>query len=133
MANIQLDMRRNETQTRQDLRSEGFEAAGQEDASITQWQLFDLIFDCDLCKGSSAVDKEKLSAQRPPEQYPAESRRCLSTGKQHGIDDGFRNLLPEKFAGIVIGSEVLPCVDAAQSRFFRRGGEGSEMTSYSRQ
>ena len=53
--------------------------------------------------------------------------------KQHGVDDGFRDLLSEKFSGIVIGSEVLPCVDAAESRFFRCRGEGREMTSYSRQ
>jgi len=53
--------------------------------------------------------------------------------KQHGVDDGFRDLLSEKFAGIVVGSEVLPCVDAAEYRFFRCRGEGREMTSYSRQ
>ena len=53
--------------------------------------------------------------------------------KQHGVDDGFRHLLSEEFAGNVIGTEMLSCVDTAQSRFFRCRGEGREMTSYSRQ
>lgn len=33
--------------------------------------------------------------------------------KQHGVDDGFRYLLSEKLAGIVIGAEMLSRVDAA--------------------
>src|ERR1700676_3491707 len=53
--------------------------------------------------------------------------------EQHGIDDGFRYLLSEELAGIVIGAEMLSCVDTAQARFFRSRGEGRKMTSYSRQ
>ena len=53
--------------------------------------------------------------------------------KQHGVDDGFRYLLSEEFSGVVIGTEMLSCVDAAQSRFFRCRGEGREVTSYARQ
>src|ERR1700749_2631404 len=53
--------------------------------------------------------------------------------KQHGVNDGFRYLQSEKFAGIVIGAEVLSCVDTAQSGFFRCRGKGREMKSYPRQ
>ena len=57
----------------------------------------------------------------------------LSPRKQHRVNDGFRYLQSEKFAGIVIGTEVLSCVDTAESRFFCCCGKGSEMTSYTRQ
>jgi len=49
---------------------------------------------------------------------PAECRSCLSTRKQQCVDDGFRYLLSEKLAGIVIGTEMLSGIDAAQARFF---------------
>src|SRR5579872_5092047 len=58
---------------------------------------------------------------------------CLSPRKQHGIDYGLCYLLPKKLAGIMIGTEMLSRIDAAQPGFFRSRGERSEVTSSARQ
>src|SRR5206468_11175895 len=53
--------------------------------------------------------------------------------EQNATVDRFCHLPAQILASDVVSAEVLPCVNTAQSRFLRRGGETSEVSRHSRQ
>ena len=60
------------------------------------------------------------------------SHSCNSLGKQNGLVDRLRHLTAQMFAGDVVGAEMLPSVNAAQSCFLGRRWEASEVPYHSR-
>ena len=56
-----------------------------------------------------------------------------SSSEQNAIVDRLCHLPAQILTSDVVSAEVLPCVNTAQSRFLRRGGETSEMSRHSRQ
>src|SRR5438132_7529624 len=55
----------------------------------------------------------------------------LFLSEQNATVDRLCHLPAQILASDVISAEVLPCVNTAQSRFLRRGGETSEVSRYS--
>ena len=57
----------------------------------------------------------------------------LFLSEQNAIVDKLCHLPAQTLAGDVVRTEVLPCVNTAQSRLLRRGGEPGEVSGHSRQ
>ena len=55
----------------------------------------------------------------------------LFLSEQNVLIDRLCDLPAHTLASDVVSAEVLPCVNAAQSRFLRRSGEASEMARHS--
>src|SRR4029077_1745223 len=57
----------------------------------------------------------------------------LFLSEQNAIVDKLCHLPAQTLAGDVVSTEVLPCVNTAQSALLRRGGEPGEVSGHSRQ
>jgi hypothetical protein len=65
-----------------------------------------------------SIARERRSATLTFWCIPPPNAVSASQRGSNSVDDGFRYLLSEKLAGIVIGTEMLSGIDAAQARFF---------------
>src|SRR6266567_9368865 len=57
----------------------------------------------------------------------------LFLSEQNVLIDRLCDVRAQTLASNVVSAEVLPCVNTAQSRFLRRGGEAGEVSGHSRQ
>jgi len=55
-----------------------------------------------------------------PGSHLTNSQNCASPGKQNGLVDRLRHLPAQTLATDVVGTEMLPSVNPAQSRLLRR-------------
>jgi hypothetical protein len=62
-----------------------------------------------------------------------QSHSCNSFGKQNGLVDRLCHLTAQTFASDVVGAEMLPGVNSAQSRLLGRRWKASEVPCYSSQ